>query len=107
MPRPGEIWLADIPFTSGVASKIRPVLVLWLDAADLVVAAVTKAAPRSATDVPLKDWAAAGLVVASTVRLSRLDCLEQHLLRRRLGTISQADASALITAWAHHIRLRF
>jgi mRNA interferase MazF len=30
--RPGEIWLADIPFTSGSASKVRPVLVLWLDA---------------------------------------------------------------------------
>jgi mRNA interferase MazF len=29
--RPGEIWLADIPFTSGSASKIRPVLILWLD----------------------------------------------------------------------------
>lgn len=35
MPRPGEIWLADIPFTNGVASKIRPVLMLWLDAADI------------------------------------------------------------------------
>jgi mRNA-degrading endonuclease toxin of MazEF toxin-antitoxin module len=31
-PSPGEIWLADIPFTDGSASKIRPVLVLWLDA---------------------------------------------------------------------------
>jgi hypothetical protein len=29
-PLPGEIWLADIPFTDGSASKIRPVLVLWL-----------------------------------------------------------------------------
>ena len=28
MPRAGEIWLAEIPFTSGVASKLRPVLVL-------------------------------------------------------------------------------
>jgi mRNA interferase MazF len=47
-PQPGEIWLATIPFTNGLASKIRPVLVLWLDAADLVVAAVTSAHPRSA-----------------------------------------------------------
>ena len=43
MPKAGEIWLADIPFTSGGASKLRPVLVLWEDAADVVVAAVTKA----------------------------------------------------------------
>ena len=85
MPQPGEVWLADIPFTSGVASKLRPVLVLWTDAADVVVAAVTSAQPRSTTDVALQNWSAAGLRVASTVRLSRLDCLEQHLLRRRLG----------------------
>jgi len=70
MPKPGEIWLANIPFTSGVASKVRPVLVLWEDAADVVVAAVTKAAPRSPSDVLLKDWAKAGLVVPSKVRLS-------------------------------------
>ena len=36
MPKAGEIWLAEIPFTSGVASKLRPVLVLWEDAADVV-----------------------------------------------------------------------
>ena len=55
MPRAGEFWLAEIPFTSGVASKLRPVLVLWEDAADVVVAAVTRALPRSETDVALKD----------------------------------------------------
>jgi hypothetical protein len=27
-PSPGEIWLAEIPFTDGSTSKIRPVLVL-------------------------------------------------------------------------------
>jgi mRNA interferase MazF len=55
MPQAGESWLAEIPFACGVASKLRPVMVLWEDAADVVVAAVTKAAPRSPTDVPLQD----------------------------------------------------
>ena len=107
MPRAGEIWLAEIPFTSGVASKLRPVLVLWEDAADVVAAAVTKAAPRSLTDVSLQDWITEGLVVASTVRLSRLDCLEQALLRRRLGTISPGDGSRVKAAWSQHVQLRF
>lgn len=66
MPLPGEIWLANIPFTSGTSSKIRPVLVLWLDAADCVVSTVTSMPPRSASDVPLADWLAAGLRVPST-----------------------------------------
>ena len=87
----GEVWLADIPFTDGKATKVRPVLVLWLDGLDAVVAVITSAAPRSTTDVPLADWQAAGLRVASTVRLSRLDCLELALLFRRLGSLSAAD----------------
>lgn len=107
MPNPGEIWLADIPFTSGAASKLRPVLVLWTDAADVVVAAVTSAAPRSRTDVPLQDWSSEGLRVASTVRLSRLDCLEQILLRRQLGVLSQGDAQSLRSVWSREVQLRF
>jgi len=55
MPQPGEVWLADIPFTNGIASKLRPILVLWTDAADVVVAAVTSAQPRSTTDVALQN----------------------------------------------------
>ena len=107
MSQPGEVWIADIPFTSGTASKLRPVLVLWTDAADAVVAAITSAQPRSTTDVALQNWSATGLRVASTVRLSRLDCLEQILLRRRLGVITQSDAQQLKQVWANEIRLRF
>jgi mRNA interferase MazF len=107
MAQPGEIWLAEIPFTSGTASKVRPVLVLWTDGADAVVAAVTSAQPRSTTDVALQKWSEAGLRVASTVRLSRLDCLEQILLRRRLGILVPADAMQLKRVWANEVRLRF
>ena len=107
MPQPGEVWLADIPFTNGTASKLRPVLVLWTDAADVVVAAITSAQPRTPTDVALQNWAAAGLRVASTARMSRLDCLEQTLLRRRLGVLAPSDAEQLKRVWASEIRLRF
>jgi mRNA interferase MazF len=107
MISPGEFWLADIPFTNQSASKIRPVLVLWLDAADVVVAAVTSAPPRSATDVSLTDWKSSGLRAASAVRLSRLDCLEQSLLLRRLGAVSSADAQRLKAAWVQWVHLQF
>ena len=107
MPQAGEIWLAAIPFTSGAASKIRPVLVHWEDAADAVLAAVTKSVPRSPTDCALQDWSAEGLVAASTVRLSRLDCLEQSLLRRRLGALSAADAAQVQAIWRQHMQPRF
>ena len=107
MPHPGEIWIADIPFTNGAASKLRPVSVLWTDAADVVVAAITSAQPRSITDVALQEWQSAGLRVASTVRLSRLDCLEQNHLRRRLGVLAATDAGLLKRIWENQVRLRF
>ena len=103
----GEFWVADIPFTSGSGSKKRPVLVLWLDGQDAVVAAVTSAAPRSPTDVPLADWTPAGLRVSSTVRLSRLDCLEQALLIHKLGMISTADATQVKAVWSAHVKPAF
>ena len=104
---PGDFWVADIPFTNGSASKKRPVLVLWLDGQDAVVAAVTSAAPRTQTDVPLADWRASGLRGASSVRLSRLDCLEQSLLLFRLGRVSQNDAQDIRDAWARHVGPQF
>ncbi len=103
----GEFWVADIPFTSGGGSKKRPILVLWLDGNDLVAAVVTSAKPRTQSDVPLNDWAASGLRVASTVRLSRLDCLEQSLLLAKIGQVSESDAKRLKELWDLYIKPQF
>jgi mRNA interferase MazF len=103
----GELWLADIPYTHGKASKVRPALILWLDGLDAVVAVITSAVPRSTTDLLLADWKAAGLRVPSTVRLSRLDCLEQTLLFHRLGSISKADADQIKSTWDLHVKPQF
>ncbi|HEX5446894.1 MAG TPA: type II toxin-antitoxin system PemK/MazF family toxin [Pirellulales bacterium] len=103
----GELWVADIAFTNQSASKKRPVLVLWLDAADVVVAAITSANARSLSDVPLGDWQISGLRVPSTVRLSRLDCLEQRLLVHRLGRISPQDAQQVKSVWIQHVKPQF
>jgi mRNA interferase MazF len=105
--RPGEIWVADIPFTDGRSSKTRPILVLWVDGSDVVAATVTSAAPRSTTDVLLKDWKISGLKVVSTVRLSRLDCLEQSLLIAKLGVITPADSSTVKRTWEREVKLDF
>lgn len=103
----GEVWLANIPFTHGSGAKVWPVLILWLDGADAVVAVVTSATPRTPSDVSLADWKTAGLRVPSTVRLSRLDCLEQSLLFRRLGAISAADAQQLQLTWIKSVKPQF
>ena len=105
--RPGEFWVADIRYTSGGGTKKRPVLVLWLDGSDAVVAAVTSAKPRSAFDVELADWQSSGLRLASTVRLSRLDCLEQSLLIGKIGMISTEDNAKIKQVWASSIKPQF
>ena len=103
----GEFWVADIPFTSGGGSKKRPIFILWLDGDDVVAAAVTSAKPRTQTDVSLNDWLASGLRVASTVRLSRLDCLEQSLLLGKIGEVSSADGEELKLVWDMYIKPQF
>jgi mRNA interferase MazF len=105
--RAGEFWIADIRYSDGSSSKKRPVLVLWLDGADVVVAAVTTAGPRTLMDVALTEWTASGLRRPSTVRLSRLDCLEQSLLLARVGTIRQADGDSIKQTWTAHVKPQF
>jgi mRNA interferase MazF len=105
--QPGEFWVADIPFTTGAVSKKRPVLVLWLDGFDVVAAAITTANPRSQFDVALSEWKSSGLRRSSTVRLSRLDCLEQSLLIGRIGMISAADATNVRQTWAAYVKPQF
>ena len=104
---PGDFWVANIPFTSSTGSKKRPILLLWLDGEDVVAAVVTSAKPRSQTDVFLNDWLASGLRIASTVRLSRLDCLEKSLLLAKIGQISQADAAAVKQVWELYVKPQF
>ncbi len=103
----GEFWIAQIPFTDGSSFKKRPVLILWLDGNDAVVAVVTSVTPRTKTDVLLQDWAESGLRVTSTVRLSRLDCLEQSLLLTKIGRVSANDAQRLQEVWNLYIKLQF
>ncbi len=105
--RGGEFWVANIPFTDGTSSKKRPILILWIEGDDAVVAAVTSAKPRTITDVVLHDWANSGLLVPSTVRLSRLDCLEMSLFRKNLGKLSTRDGDNILKVWSNQVRPQF
>jgi mRNA interferase MazF len=72
-----------------------------------VPAAVTTAALRSTFDVSLIDWQLSGLRRASTVRLSRLDCIEQHLLIARIGALSNDDAGRIKAIWIKQVKPQF
>ena len=56
------------------------------------------------SDVPIRDWEEAHLNVPSRVRL-KLFTLDNDLVVRRLGALSDRDASAVTTALAQSLVL--
>jgi len=59
--------------------------------ADIVVARVTTQSYRTAFDVAIVDWHAAGLLAPSVVRLHKLATLAKSLIGRSLGQVSTTD----------------
>jgi mRNA-degrading endonuclease toxin of MazEF toxin-antitoxin module len=58
-PRTGEIWWADVPYTDGSGSKVRPCLVLLRHRRGLVVLKITsqdKSHRRDHLPIPTKGW---------------------------------------------------
>ena len=97
--RRGDIIAVPYDYSDLTGGKVRPAVIVSSDAYNLtqpdVVAAgvssqVAKARPY---DHVLVDWAAAGLRYASLVR-GRLLTIEQNLIRRTVGRLSQADLSS-------------
>jgi mRNA interferase MazF len=97
--RRGDVIAVPYEYSDLTGGKVRPAVIISSDAYNLtrpdVVAAgissrVTKAGPY---DHILADWAAAGLRYPSLVR-GRLLTIEQNLIRRTVGRLSQVDLAA-------------
>jgi mRNA-degrading endonuclease toxin of MazEF toxin-antitoxin module len=101
----GEIFLCRFPFTSGETSKPRPALVLFDLRIDVLICRITSAARAGPLDVPIAEWAAAGLAKPSIARLDRLVTAEKTLLVRRLGELAADDAATIRAAWNQHMTL--
>lgn len=105
----GDVVLVAFPFTSLAASKQRPAVVVSssaysLERPDVVLMAITsQLRPSPAAtganwgEVWLADWQTAGLLKPSAVK-PIFATLEQRLVLRTLGALTQADAKALTSA---------
>ncbi len=93
----GEVVLIRMQFHQAPGAKVRPAVVL-LDAGDgdLVAAPVTSQPRHSQFDLALKDWRAAGLNVASSIRIHKLTVLPKTEIMRSLGNLSNSDRDALV-----------
>jgi mRNA-degrading endonuclease toxin of MazEF toxin-antitoxin module len=95
--RLGDVVLIRMQFHQAPGSKIRPALVLLDTADDGFVAAPVTSQPRmSEHDLAIKDWRAAGLNVASSIRVHKLTVLSKAEVVRSLGSLSAADCKALV-----------
>ncbi len=92
--RAGDVVLVPFPYRDRLAERARPAVVVSASAynqhGDLVVAAVTSHAARMATDFALQDWAAAGLKMASTIRMLLATVAGSRVLLR-VGHLTDRD----------------
>jgi mRNA interferase MazF len=97
MLRFGEVVLIRMRFHQGAGGKVRPALVL-LDTGDddFVAAPITSQARHADYDFAMEGWRAAGLNVASYIRVHKLAVLARSDILRSLGLLTERDRESLV-----------
>lgn len=87
IPNKWEIWLVDMPFEEGIGSKIRPALVIDSQNGQLIAGKMTTHPPRSnyPYEYQMQDWKGAGLLCATTLRLSKIIALDATKFKKKTG----------------------
>jgi mRNA interferase MazF len=96
MIKRGQIVLLSFPFTDLQTTKVRPALVVSSDSfnhisRDAIFVFITSKRYNEPFDIWLdkrdSSFRSTNLKVSSTLRASKIMCLEQGLVRRRLGCL--------------------
>ena len=89
----GDVLLLNaFPYSHLDGVKKRPALVLAdTGDQDLVLARITSEEPRDTYDIPLTRWKENGLLLPSTVRVSKLATLGKRLVLKKLGKLGSPD----------------
>ena len=89
---PGDIILLSFPFADVTTAKRRPALVLLdTEDEDIIVARITSQIVRTPFDVELVEWQQADLLLPSVVRVHKVATIENCLIERKLGTLTESD----------------
>jgi mRNA interferase MazF len=98
----GDIVLANLPFSDGSGSKVRPALVVQCNAnnarlQDVIVAVITRTTARALTeptqlliDITTPDGRRTRLLHTPAVKCEHLITIEQSLILRTIGQLSPA-----------------
>ena len=94
-----DVVLLPIPFTDLTSRKVRPAVVIGRNGADLFLVPISSV--LSNTDIPLKEWRAAGLNGACGIK-AQIAAVEEKLALKSVGRLAPADHQALdarLRAW--------
>lgn len=93
----GDALLIRFPFTDLSGSKRRPAVILAQYPPDVTVAFISSVIPTppEPSDVLLQPSASTGLKSLSVLRLHKIATLEEGLITRRLGRLSQSLLAAI------------
>jgi mRNA interferase MazF len=96
--KPGEVVLVRFPFAELATTKKRPALVLARTTRSprnrlVTLAMITSQveALRLLGDVVLVDWKAAGLLHPSLLRMAKVATVDEHLVDKSIGRLSERD----------------
>jgi mRNA interferase MazF len=99
--KPGEVVLVRFPFAELAATKKRPALVLAGTMRSprnrvVTLAMITSQveALRLPGDVLLADWKAAGLLHPSLLRMAKVATVDERLVEKTIGRLSERDMTA-------------
>ncbi|MBI4373478.1 MAG: type II toxin-antitoxin system PemK/MazF family toxin [Deltaproteobacteria bacterium] len=89
----GDILLLNaFPYSSLGAVKKRPALVLAdTGDEDLLLCRITSETVRDPYDLGVQDWKGAGLLLPSSIRLSKMATLTKRLVLRKLGRLGSPE----------------
>jgi mRNA interferase MazF len=96
--KPGEVVLVRFPFAELATTKKRPALVLARTTRSprnrlVTLAMITSQveALRLLGDVVLVDWKGAGLLHPSLLRMAKVATVDEHLVDKSIGRLSERD----------------
>ena len=107
----GEVVLLPFPFTDQTGSKRRPSVILSCDTynsrrSDVIVAPITSnLGTGQVDDTYIVDWVAARLLKPSVVK-GVLGTVQQSLIIRTLGTLSNSDIQSVEQLFAEILNLK-
>ena len=107
---PFDVVVVPFPFVDRAAAKRRPALVVSSVAfnaahGQTILAMITSVPDNWPSDVAIRQWREAGLNVSSKLRL-KLFTIDNGVIVRKVGKLSEADSKAARTAISNGLAVR-